>query len=74
MDIPILSPEHQQNLKMPFTTDEIKEEAFEMVPTKAPWIDGKLALLYQKILDILGDLTTEAVFHFLNLGFFVKET
>ncbi|KAK2652170.1 hypothetical protein Ddye_012026 [Dipteronia dyeriana] len=51
-----------------YTASEIHKAIFDMAPTKAPGIDGLLAIFYQKYWDTVGDSVTKACLSCLNDG------
>ena len=60
-------------LNRPFTSEEIREAAFQIGPLKAPGCDGKPGIFFQKFWHIVGSLTTASSLAFLNSGHLLKE-
>ncbi|OMO80770.1 reverse transcriptase [Corchorus capsularis] len=53
--------------------EEVRQAAFQLGPMKAPGVDGKPATFYQQYWDVVGNLTTQSAFDFLNNGHILKE-
>lgn len=71
-DIPGLSPEHLSILERAFSKDKIKDDVFSISPLKAPGIDGKHALFFQKLWHVVGYTTMKTSLAFLNSRFLFK--
>ena len=73
LNIPFLNFKHKEMLNKPFTPEEVKIAAFQIRPFKAPGIDGKPGMFYQKYWNIIGNLTTASTLSCLNSGCILKE-
>lgn len=70
--IPRLFNDNFDTLFKPFSKEEISKAMFQIDPWKAPGIDGKPAIFYQKMWHIIRDVVTKASMNFLNSGFLLK--
>ncbi|KAL9664105.1 hypothetical protein QQ045_019502 [Rhodiola kirilowii] len=64
----LVSEEMNDKLKASFTEGEVKRALFQMHPTKAPGLDGFLALFFQNNWAIVGNDVTREVLEVLNNG------
>lgn len=65
---PKVTPLMNEHLDKPFTAQEIRAALFQMVPSKAPGVDGFIAGFFQRHWDLLKDDIVLAVLDFLNGG------
>ena len=71
--IPELGPNQVELLNQPFIVEEVKKATFKIRPFKAPMVDGKPGIFYQKYCHIVGSLTTNSSIAFLNSSFLLNE-
>ena len=73
INISSLSEEHKEIFNKPLNVEEVKIVAFQIGPLKAPGINGKPSIFYQKYWNILGALTTTSTMSCLNSGHMLKK-
>lgn len=61
---PKVTPLMNEHLDKPFTAQEIRAALFQMVPSKAPGVDGFTAGFFQRHWDLLKDDIVPAVLDF----------
>jgi hypothetical protein len=62
----VVSPDMNDSLMQPFSSEEIRRALFQISPSKAPGPDGMTALFFQKYWHIVGVDVTLAILDFLN--------
>ena len=73
LNMPLIGSNQLEWLNQPFSANEIKAAVFQIGSLKAPGIDGKPSMFYQKYWHIIGELTTTSSLNFLNSSFLLKE-
>ena len=64
----VVSDEINQQLLLPYTSEEVRVALFQMHPSKAPGSDGMSSFFFQKYWHIMGSSVSTAVLSVLNSG------
>lgn len=73
LDLPQISESAKSSLQAPFTAQDIKEAIDDIHGTKSPGNDEFSSAFFHTHWDKVGESVVQAVNHFLNTGFLLKE-